>query len=81
MAVAGTTHISTRLMGITAGVTEQGRLRQKEDLFFEKKKQKTFARWGIWRRSKLAACAKEKKFSGSFFKKEHTFFTGPSLGA
>jgi hypothetical protein len=39
--------------------------------FFEKKNQKTFARWRTWPRSELAWVRRRKSFLVLFFKKEH----------
>jgi hypothetical protein len=42
--------------------------------FFEKKNQKTFARWHTRRMSNWATDASEQKFFASFFQKRSPFF-------
>jgi hypothetical protein len=47
---------------------------KKKVFFFEKKKQKTFARRHKWPTSKWAAYANEQKFFGSFVQKRTPCF-------
>jgi hypothetical protein len=47
--------------------------------FFEKKKQKTFARGHPWPKPQWATYAKEQKFFGSFFQKRTTSFSSPAF--